>query len=130
ELLLKLAEMTAGAPGGYAAHQTLAESSDMTERDVLYQPGTLSDADLAVSSGRMSGGWRLTPEGVRIAAGLRASLEEGQLRLEHTMRTILANFKAACGEATRDYWMSWDLHEDGRTPVAFDERDQALDLLE
>lgn len=78
----------------------------------------------------MSGGWRLTPEGVRIAAGLRASLEEGQLRLEHTMRTILENLKAAGGEATRDDWMNWDLHEDGRTPVALDEREQALELLE
>ncbi|MCG7310981.1 hypothetical protein [Brachybacterium sp. ACRRE] len=130
ELLLKLAEVTAGVPGGYAAHQRLAESSDMTERDVLYQLGKLSDADLADSSGRVSGGWRLTPEGTRIAAGLRASLEEGQLRLEHTMRTILENLKAAGGEATRDDWMSWDLHEDGHTPVALDEREQALDLLE
>lgn len=130
ELLLKLAEMTAGMPGGYAAHQSLAESSDMAERDVLYQLGKLSDADLAVPSGRMSGGWRLTPEGARIAAGLRTSLEEGQLRLEHTMRSILQNLKAVGGEATRDDWMSWDLHEDGRAPVAPDEREQALDLLE
>lgn len=130
ELLLKLAEMTDGVPGGYVAHQGLADSSDMTEPDVLYQLGKLSDADLAVSSGRMSGGWRLTPEGARIAAGLRTSLEEGQLRLEHTMRGVLQNLKAAGGEATRDDWMSWDLHEDGRAPVALDEREQALDLLE
>lgn len=130
ELLLKLAEVTAGAPGGYAAHQRLAESSDMTERDVLYQLSKLSDADLAVSNGRTSGGWRLTPEGTRIAAGLRTSLEEGQLRLEHTTRTILENLKAAGGEATRDDWMSWELHEDGRAPVALNEREQALDLLE
>lgn len=130
ELLLKIAEMTVGVPGGYVAHQGLAESSDMTERDVLYQLGKLSDADLAVSSGRMSGGWRLTPEGARIAAGLRTSLEEGQLRLEHTMRSALENLKAAGGEATRDDWMSWDLHEDGRAPVALGEREQVLDLLE
>lgn len=130
ELLLKLDVMTAGVPGGYAAHQSLAESSDMTERDVLYQLGKLSDADLAVPSGRMSGGWRPTPEGARIAAGLRASLEGGQLRLEHAMRTILENLKAAGGEATRDDWMSWALHDGGRAPVALDEREQALDILE
>lgn len=130
ELLLELAKMTAGVPGGYAAHQSLAETFDMTERDVLYQLSKLTDADLAAPSGRMSGGWRPTPEGARIAAGLRVSLEEGQLRLEHTMRTILRILKAAGGEATRDDWMSWDLHENGRTPVALDEREQALDILE
>ena len=44
--------------------------------------------------------------------------------------SALENLKAAGGEATRDDWMSWDLHEDGRAPVALDEREQALDLLE
>jgi len=130
ELLLMLAEMSAAVPGDYVAHHRLAESSGMTERDVLYQLGKLRDADLVASSSRMSGGWRLTPEGARIAAGLRTSLEEGQLRLEHTMRTVLDHLKAAGGEATRDDWTSWDLHEATRTPVGSDEREQALDLLE
>lgn len=129
DLLLKLAEMTAEDRGDYAAHQRLAEAADMTEHDVLYQLGKLRDADLAIPSGRASGGWRLTPEGARIAAGLQASLEEGQLRLEHTMRAILANLKASDGRAARAAWMSWNLHEDGRAAVTHDERLQALDLL-
>ena len=102
----------------------------MTEQNVLYQLGKLRESDLVVADESIAGGWRPTPEGSRIAAGLQSSLEEGQLRLEHTMRTILANLKAAGGEAKRDDWMSWELHEDGRTPVARDEREQALDLLE
>lgn len=130
ELLLRIAEMTAGDPDEYAAHQKLADYFSMTEKDVLYQLGKLSEADLAVSSGSLAGGWRPTPEGTRIAAGLRASLEDGQLRLEHTMRTILENLKAAGGEATRDDWTSWALHEDRRKPVTLDEREQALELLE
>ncbi|MEE1651376.1 hypothetical protein V1260_11345 [Brachybacterium sp. J144] len=130
ELLLKLAEMTASDPASYAAHQALARFLDLTERDALFQLGKLREADLVVSSGRMSGGWRPTPEGRRIAAGLRASLEEGPLRLEHTMRAILAELKAAGGEATRDDWLSWDLHDDALTPVLVEEREQALDLLE
>lgn len=129
-LLLKLVELTAESPHHYAASRELEDASNMTEQNVRYQLGKLRESDLVVADESMAGGWRPTPEGSRIAAGLQSSLEEGQLRLEHTMRTLLGNLKAAGGEATRDDWMSWDLHEDGRTPVALDEREQAFDLLE
>lgn len=129
ELLLKLVELTSGVPDRYAEVRELEDSSNMTEQDVRFQLGQLREADLVVAGESIAGGWRTTPEGTRIAAGLKASLEEGQLRLEHTMRAILANLKDAGGEATRDDWMSWDLHEDGREPVIFEDRVQALDLL-
>lgn len=129
ELLLKLAEMTAEGRSSYVSHHRLAEASGMTDQDVLFQLAKLRDADLAASSGRASSGWRLTLEGVRIAAGLLESLEEGQLRLEHTMRSILENLKATNGHAARTAWMSWELHEDGRAAVTHKERLQALDLL-
>lgn len=129
-LLLKLVELTAESPHHYAASRELEDVSNMTEQNVRYQLGKLRESDLVIADESMAGGWRPTPEGSRIAAGLQSSLEEGQLRLEHTMRTILANLKAAGGEATRDDWMSWELQENGRTPVALDEREQALDLLE
>lgn len=130
ELLLQLADTTAVAPDSYTSVRHLAESSGMSELDALYQLAKLSEADLAVQSDRMSGGWRTTPEGTRIAAGLRASLAEGPLRLEHTMRATLANLKAAGDYVTRDDWMDWDLHEEGCQPVAPEERKHALDLLE
>ncbi|WP_299306176.1 hypothetical protein [uncultured Brachybacterium sp.] len=128
-LLLKLVELTAESPQHYASHRELAKPFDMSDRDAFYQIGRLRDADLAVPNDRASGGWRPTPEGTRIATGLQSSLEEGQLRLEHTMRAILTNLKDAGGESDRDDWMSWDLHEEGRAPVPLEDREQALDLL-
>lgn len=130
ELLLNLVELTSGNPNAFAAHRRLAEDSNMTERDALYQLGKLRDADLAVAGDRASGGWRATPEGRRIALGLQASLTDGQLRLEHTMRTILANLKDAGGGATRNSWSNWELHDDGRTAVTHEDREHALALLE
>lgn len=129
-LLLKLVELTAESPHHYATSQEVEDASNMTEQNVRYHLGKLRESDLIVAGESMAGGWRPTPEGTRIAAGLQSSLEGGQLRLEHTMRTILANLKAAGGEANCDEWMSWELHEDGRTPVTLDEREHALDLLE
>lgn len=129
-LLLKLAELTAESPHHYAASRELEDASNMTEQDVRYQLSKLRESDLVVAGESMAGGWRPTPEGTRIAAGLQASLDNGQLRLEHTMRTILAKLTAAGGQATRNAWMDWDLHEEGRAPVPFDDRVQALDLLE
>lgn len=128
-ILLALVELTAEDPHHFASHRGIAEQFGITERDALYELNKLRTADLAVPNDRASGGWRPTPEGARIAAGLQASLEDGELRLEHTMRTILANIKLAGGDVTRDDWTSWDLHEEGRAPVSVDDREHALDLL-
>lgn len=130
EVLLALASLTAEDPGRLVPDSSLVAATDRDRREVRFFLDKLRNNELVEQTTRASGGWRLTPDGVRVAGGLKHSLEHGILRLNYAMRMILGSLKGPHdGTAERTDWIDWDLHEDGYRQVTLEEREQALDVL-
>lgn len=115
----------------WVARTAIATELELADYDTNEHLVALKNADLAKDSGRMSGGWRPTNAGRRLAEHLQTSRASGRERYEYTMREILRRaVEDEDGDFTRDEWEAWDLHEAGLPQVTLRERETAMDALE
>lgn len=123
-------QQTAGTRDTYVSHAEISAQLALPEEDVVDYLRRLEARNLVRSSGRLSGGWKITIEGRDTVEDFDTSRLTGAERHEHVMRAVLQHLADKGQHVTSTEMATWELHEPGTLPVSRLELEAYLDALQ